>query len=101
MTHRARANHSGRDRHPPEPAMSTSSSIGRGGNGDGSRWSYLSTSILRRGAAEFAARWHGCVRSDETILSKPPRQADGEHEWMLTGDTRWRMEMARDRSSHL
>ena len=44
--------------------------------GDGSPWSYLSASILSREAAEFGAIWHGCVWSDQTILSKPPRQAD-------------------------
>ena len=43
--------------------------------GDGSPWSYVSASILCREAAEFGARWHGCVWSDQTILSKPPRQA--------------------------
>ena len=46
--------------------------------GDGSPWSYLSASILGREAAEFGAVWHGCVWSDQTILSKPPRQADGD-----------------------
>ena len=54
--------------------------------GDGSPWSYLSASILWREAAEFGARWHGCSWSDQTILSKPPRQADGSREWKLTGD---------------
>ena len=57
--------------------------------GDGSPWSYLSASILGREAAEFGAIWHGCWWSDQTILSKPPRQASDEdliddHE--LTGD---------------
>ena len=46
--------------------------------GDGSPWSYLSASILCREAAEFGAVWHGCVWSDQTILFKPPRQADGQ-----------------------
>ena len=32
--------------------------------GDGSPWSYLSASILRREAAEFGAIWHGCVCID-------------------------------------
>ncbi|MCY4582859.1 MAG: hypothetical protein OXE50_08725, partial [Chloroflexi bacterium] len=45
--------------------------------GDGSPWSYLSASILPRKAAEFGAFWHGCDWSPQTILSKPPRQADG------------------------
>ena len=58
--------------------------------GDGSPWSYLSASILRREAAEFGARWPGYVWSDQTILSKPPRQADdpavSDDEWALTGD---------------
>ena len=57
--------------------------------GDGSPWSYLSASILRREAAEFAAVWHGCIWSDQTILSKPPRQADGKEAsgaLNLTGD---------------
>lgn len=67
--------------------------------GDGSPWSYLSASILSREAAEFGAVWHGCVWSDQTILSKPPRQADGEEASdearKLTGDApvsnwRWR-----------
>ena len=46
--------------------------------GDGSPWSYLSASILSREAAEFGAVWHGCVWSDQAILSKPPRQAEAE-----------------------
>ena len=46
--------------------------------GDGSPWSYLSASILSREAAEFGAVWHGCVWSDQAILSKPPQQAEGE-----------------------
>ena len=46
--------------------------------GDGSPWSYLSASILGREAAEFGAVWHGCVWSDQTILSQPPRQAGGQ-----------------------
>ena len=58
--------------------------------GDGSPWSYLSASILSREAAEFGAIWHGCVWSDQTILSKPPRQADDpnvrDHEDKLTED---------------
>ncbi len=57
--------------------------------GDGSPWSYLSASILGREAAEFGARWHGCVWSDQTILSKAPRQAEGpdaSRGWKLRGD---------------
>ena len=58
--------------------------------GDGSPWSYLSASILSREAAEFGAVWHGCVWSDQTILSKPPRQADDpnaeDDARQLTGD---------------
>ena len=58
--------------------------------GDGSPWSYLSASILSREAAEFGAIWHGCSWSDQTILSKAPRQAGGpdvpEDEWELTDD---------------
>ncbi len=57
--------------------------------GDGSPWSYLSASILSREAAEFGAIWHGCVWSDQTILSKPPRQADGQEA----------LDEARDRSA--
>ena len=41
--------------------------------GDESPWSYLSASILCREAAEFGARWHGCVWSDQKIIAKPPR----------------------------
>ena len=44
--------------------------------GDGSPWSYLSASLLRREAAEFGAFWHGCEWTSQTILSKPPRQVD-------------------------
>ncbi|MCY4187250.1 MAG: hypothetical protein OXD30_02070 [Bryobacterales bacterium] len=44
--------------------------------GDGSPWSYLSASILRREAAEFGAEWHGQFWTCAKILSKPPRQAD-------------------------
>ena len=58
--------------------------------GDGSPWSYLSASILSREAAEFGAIWHGCVWSDQTILSKPPRPADDldakDDSRELTGD---------------
>ncbi len=45
--------------------------------GDGSPWSFLSASILRREAAEFGALWHGCDWTPQTILSKLPRQASG------------------------
>lgn len=48
--------------------------------GDGSPWSYLSASILGREAAEFGARWHGCVWSDQKIIGKPPRGAKGREE---------------------
>ena len=54
--------------------------------GDGSPWSYLSASILMREAAEFGAAWHGRSWSDQTILSKPPRQADGQEAW-ANGDS--------------
>ena len=58
--------------------------------GDGSPWSYLSASILRREAAEFGAFWHGCDWTHQTILSKPPRQTDDPEvlaaEWKMTGD---------------
>ena len=47
-------------------------------DGDGSPWSYLSASILSREAEEFGAMWHGCVWSDQKILSKPPRQLDSQ-----------------------
>ena len=45
--------------------------------GDGSPWSYLSASIMCREAAEFGAIWHGCVWSDQAIISQPPRDANG------------------------
>ena len=44
--------------------------------GDGSPWSYLSASILRREAAEFGASWPSCVWTDQAILSKLPRKAE-------------------------
>ncbi|MDE0101410.1 MAG: hypothetical protein OXN89_03440 [Bryobacterales bacterium] len=43
--------------------------------GDGSPWSYLSASILRREAAEFGASWHGVDWGAHDILGKAPRQA--------------------------
>ncbi|MCY4059283.1 MAG: hypothetical protein OXG44_14905 [Gammaproteobacteria bacterium] len=59
-------------------------------DGDGSPWSYLSASILSREATEFGAIWHGRAWSDQTILSKPPRQADDpdaeDDPRKLTGD---------------
>ena len=59
--------------------------------GDGSPWSYLSASILRREAAEFGAFWHGCKWTAQTILSKIPGQLNprgvSADEWMETGDT--------------
>lgn len=75
--------------HPPRPpgAIPLMQAI----EGDGSPWSYLSASILRREAEEFGAVWHGCVWSDQTIISKPPRQTDGQKmsddAQKLTGDT--------------
>ena len=54
--------------------------------GDGSPWSYLSASILRREAAEFGAFWHGCEWSPQRILSKPPRQADDQDVPVHDGD---------------
>ncbi len=74
--------------HPPRPpgAVPLMQAI----EGDGSPWSYLSASILRREAPEFGAPWHGCDWTPQTILSKPPRQADGpdvpDDEGDLTGD---------------
>ena len=74
--------------HPPRPprAIPLMQAI----EGDGSPWSYLSASILRREAEEFGAVWHGCAWSDQTIISKPPRQTDGrelpDDELKLTGD---------------
>lgn len=73
---------------PPQPPGAVP--LMRAIEGDGSPWSYLSASILRREAAEFGAIWHGCVWSDQTILSKPPRQADDpdaeDDTRRLTGD---------------
>lgn len=46
--------------------------------GDGSPWSYLSASILARETAEFGAEWHGCVWSDQAVLSKPPLQDENK-----------------------
>ena len=74
--------------------------------GDGSAWSYLSASILSREAAEFGAVWHGCVWSDQTILSKPPRQAGGQDasDDALTADRRrprQQLDVARCGSSHV
>ena len=58
--------------------------------GDGSPWSFLSASILRREAAEFGALWHGWDWTPQTILSKPSRQVDGsdvlDDEEELNGD---------------
>ena len=38
----------------------------------------VSEQTYYRWRQEFGARWHGCVWSDQTILSKPPRQADDQ-----------------------
>ena len=40
--------------------------------GDGSRWSYLSASLLQRELCEFGARWHGCEWSTHEILGAEP-----------------------------
>ena len=58
-------------------------------DGDGSPWSYLSASILRREAAEFGASWHGCIWSSQTIIGKAPKEgdsqgADGHDRWEQT-----------------
>lgn len=74
---------------PPKPpgAVSLMKAI----EGDGSPWSYLSASILRREAEEFGAFWHGCKWTPQTILSKLPRPTSdpdvSADEWMETGDT--------------
>lgn len=44
--------------------------------GGGSPWSYLSGSILSREVAEFGARWHGMVWTDQTILSRARGRPD-------------------------
>lgn len=60
-------------------------------DGDGSPWSYLSASILRREAAEFGASWPGYVWTDQAILSKLPRKSEDsnfpEDELDLTNDS--------------
>ena len=61
--------------------------------GDGSPWSYLSASILRREAAEFGASWHGLNWTCETILSKFPNGAERTKHWASdthAGDWEWR-----------
>ena len=60
---------------PPKPAGAIP--LMQAIEGDGSPWSYLSASILGREAAEFGALWHGCVWSDQKIIAKPPREAEG------------------------
>ena len=40
--------------------------------GDGSPWSYMSSSIFARELAEFGAKWHGCSWSTHTILGGNP-----------------------------
>ena len=40
--------------------------------GDGSAWSYLSASLLRRELQELGAMWHGCSWSSHEILGGSP-----------------------------
>ena len=78
---------------PPKPpgAVSLMQAI----EGDGSPWSYLSASILRREAEEFGAFWHGCRWGVQTILSKHPRKAHdpdlsaAEWTWHSAAPTTW------------
>ena len=60
--------------HPPRPPRAVP--LMQAIEGDGSPWSYISASILRREAAEFGAFWHGCDWTPQTILSKHPQQVD-------------------------
>ncbi len=41
-------------------------------DGDGTPWSYLSASILKRGLQEFGAIWHGCSWGTHAILGADP-----------------------------
>lgn len=51
--------------------------------GDGTTWSYVCASLLKRELEEFGARWHGYNWSTHTILSENP--------WRGRERVRWRM----------
>jgi hypothetical protein len=44
--------------------------------GDGTPWSYLAASLLRRELSEFGASWHGCNWSLHFVLDEDPWMAD-------------------------
>jgi hypothetical protein len=48
--------------------------------GDGSPWSYLAASLLRRQFSEFGAMWHGSKWSLHAVLDADPRQAVASRE---------------------
>lgn len=45
--------------------------------GDGSTWSYLAASLLRREFSEFGAEWHGCRWTTHKILDADPWTGGG------------------------
>jgi hypothetical protein len=74
--------------------------------GDGSAWSYMAASLLRRELLEFGALWHGCRWNTHFVLGEdpwkagPPKEGDSpmEHptssveqwKWLETRPTDWR-----------
>jgi hypothetical protein len=56
---------------PPKPPLSLDNLMDVV-EGDGTPWSYLSSSLFERQAQEFGAMWHGCSWSTYTILGADP-----------------------------
>lgn len=73
--------------------------------GDGSPWSYMAASLLRRELLEFGALWHGCnwrthfVLGDDPWKAEPPNDGDSPMErpaskaqqwkWLAPRPTQW------------
>ena len=80
--------------------------------GDGSPWSYLSSSIFAREIWEFGAIWHGCSWSTHEILGEDPYSSDqlskdrsymerpsgnaDEWEWRLPKPFDWRPQVFKE-----
>lgn len=64
--------------------------------GDGSPWSYMAASLLRRELLEFGALWHGCnwrthfVLGEDPLLAGPPKDGDSPMERPASSAQQWK-----------
>jgi len=67
--------------------------------GDGSAWSYLAASVLKRELKEFGAMWHGCDWAMHSVLGADPWRSPAGGDDPLAGpsgdETKWKWFKAR------